>query len=384
MRKEIRLLIILVMIVLLSACNAQEAEPTLTSISTEAPVEEPTITIAPTNTVAPPQTLAPTDTPEPTATNTLEPTFTFEPTEGAASATEVITTTEGLDPTQTSVAEEGATPTTEVAAVPTTDISGVQTRIWDVDQMEQIYIPAGEFIMGSDDIEAQNSKTNGRAYPEQPVHTVYLDGYWIDKYEVTNEQYALCVDAGVCDSPYLNRSETRESYFDNPEYADYPVIYVSWYMSNTYCEWAGRRLVTEAEWEKASRGTDGRKYPWGNDPVDGDKANFCDTNCLREIRNYNYDDGYADTAPVGSYPAGASPYGVMDLSGNVWEWTSTIIQDYPYDADDGREDPDKYAERVWRGGPWSNGYWWIRSSVRYRSIPTYWFVNLGFRCGSSE
>jgi serine/threonine-protein kinase len=250
--------------------------------------------------------------------------------------------------------------------------------------MEQIYIPAGEFIMGSDDNDAQDSTEKGRAYPEQPVHSVFLDDYWIDKYEVTNGQYALCVEAGACQPPYLSSSETRRSYFDNPEFSDYPVIWVSWYMAKDYCEWAGRRLLTEAEWEKASRGTDGRKYPWGNEPVTGERANLCDTNCLRTIANENFDDGYADTAPVGSYPAGASPYGVMDMSGNVWEWTSTLIQPYPYDAGDGREDLEVSGERVWRGGPWSNGYWWMRSSVRYRSVPFYWYVNLGLRCGASE
>jgi serine/threonine-protein kinase len=257
-------------------------------------------------------------------------------------------------------------------------------RSSEVDQMVQVNITAGEFTMGADDIEAQTSAENGRAYPEIPVHRVYLGEYWIDKYEVTNEQYTLCVDAGACELPYLTRSETRRSYFDNPEYANYPVIYVNWYMARTYCEWAGRRLPTEAEWEKAARGTDGRKYPWGNDPVSGERANFCDINCLRTIANPIFDDDYADTSPVGTYPAGASPYGVMDMSGNVWEWTSTIIRPYPYDPTDGRENPEKYAERVWRGGPWSNGYWWMRSSVRYRSIPSYWYVNLGFRCASSE
>jgi formylglycine-generating enzyme required for sulfatase activity len=124
-------------------------------------------------------------------------------------------------------------------------------------------------------------------------------------------------------------------------------------------------------------------YPWGNDPLSGERANFCDINCPRTIANPNYDDGYADTAPVGSYPLGASPYGAMDMSGNVWEWTSTLIQPYPYDADDGREDQEVWGERVWRGGPWSNGTWWVRSTIRYRSAPTYWYVNLGFRCVSS-
>lgn len=382
MRKEFRYLFIISLLVLLAACSPQASEPTLTSTASIAPTIEPT------------NTPAPTETPEPTATFTLEPSATLEPTEtevptevGTTEAiqTEAATAEVEETPAEATTAAGEGTPTQTrepVSEMPSLD--EIDTRIWEVDQMEQIYIPAGEFIMGSDDIEAQNSTENGRAYPEQPVHTPYVEGYWIDKYEVTNRQYALCVDAGVCEPPYLNKSETRSSYFDNPEFGDYPVIWVSWYMATEYCEWAGRRLPTEAEWEKASRGTDGRKYPWGDDPVSGEYANFCDVNCPRDIANPNFDDGHGDTAPVGSYPAGASPYGVMDMSGNVWEWTSTIIQDYPYDATDGRENQERYVERVWRGGPWSNGYWWIRSTVRYRSIPTYWYVNLGFRCASTE
>lgn len=352
MRKTSITLLFLLLLLVLSACNANKpietaaVEPTSTTVPAEAlPTETPTV--APTNTPEATATPAPTNTPEVVETPTETPTPTLE-----------------------------ATPLPEAGS----------TRVSEVDQMVQIYVPAGEFIMGSDDVEAQTIVgTNGRAYPEIPVNTVYVDSYWIDKYEVTNGQYLLCEAAGVCDSPYLNKSETRPSYHDNPEYANYPVIYVNWYMAKTYCEWTGRRLLTEAEWEKASRGTDGRKYPWGNDKPTGENANFCDTNCPRTIANHNFDDGYADTAPVGSYPAGASPYGVMDMSGNVWEWTGTIINPYPYDATDGREntDPTLWVERVWRGGPWSNGYWWIRSTVRYRSIPSYWYVNLGFRCGES-
>jgi eukaryotic-like serine/threonine-protein kinase len=258
------------------------------------------------------------------------------------------------------------------------------TRVSDVDQMVQVYVPSGEFIMGSDSSEAKISVEGGRAYPEIPVNTVYLDGYWIDKYEVTNGQYALCVDAGVCQPPFNPASETRPHYYDDPTYSNYPVIWVNWNMARMYCEWTGRRLPTEAEWEKAARGTDGRKYPWGNEPLSGERANFCDINCPRTTANGAYNDGYSDTAPVGSYPTGASPYGALDMSGNVWEWTGTLIMPYPYDPTDGREDLDAKGERVWRGGPWSNGFWWMRSSVRYRSIPSYWQVNLGIRCASSE
>lgn len=307
-----------------------------------------------------PPTTAPTMV-EPTPTHTPPATATLEPT---------------VQPTP---AESTATP------VPPTPVLTIgSTRTSEVDGMDQVYVPAGEFLMGSTDPEAQISEDNGRAYPEIPQHTVYLDGYWIDKYEVTNSQFARCVDAGACEPPFVNNSYTYTHYYDNPEFADYPVIWVTWFQARAYCEWAGRRLPTEAEWEKAARGTDGQKYPWGEEPVTGERANFCDVNCTRDIANPLHDDGYPDTAPVGSYPAGASPYGAMDMSGNVWEWVSTLIKPYPYDANDGREDLEAPGERVWRGGPWSNGYWWMRSSVRYRSVNFYkWYV-LGIRCAASE
>ncbi len=351
MKKEILYLIVIATFTVLSSACQSQATPSAAEM-------------APTQTLNPVREAA-TNTPtlEPTATNTLEPTptATLEPT-----ATLPPTATNEPTPTE----------------VPPPGLGSVRT--WEIDQMEQVFVPAGEFIMGSSDVEAKVTIEGGRAYPEIPVHVVYLDNYWIDKYEVTTSQYALCVDAGACRAPYLSSSETRPKYYGNPDYADYPVIWVSWFMASDYCKWAGRRLPTEAEWEKASRGRESAKYPWGNDPVSGERANFCDINCERTIANGKFDDGYADTAPVGSYPAGASPYGALDMSGNVWEWTSTLIQDYPYNAEDGREDQEVWGERVWRGGPWSNGYWWLRSSVRYRSVPSYWYVNLGFRCASSD
>ena len=258
--------------------------------------------------------------------------------------------------------------------------------------MVDVYVPAGEFIMGSDDKDAKKSLAGGRAFPEIPVSTIYLDGYWIDKYEVTTGQYALCVAAGDCQAPHLFTSgygsSYRPKYYGNPEYSNYPVIWVNWSMALAYCEWAGRKLPTEAEWEKAARGTDARIYPWGNDPLDSTRANFCDIDCPLPQANGGFNDGYPNTAPVGSFPAGASPYGVMDMAGNVWEWTSTLVRPYPYTTADGREDPKESpnvdGERVWRGGSWTNGYWWMRASLRYRSKSWYWNYNLGFRCAVSQ
>ena len=200
---------------------------------------------------------------------------------------------------------------------------------------------------------------------------------------MTNGQWALCVAAGACAAPKTGIF-TPLNYATDTKYANYPVTSVTWYMATDYCKWAGRRLPTEAEWEKAARGTDARKYPWGNEPVTGKRANFCDKTCPRTLANPNFDDGYSETAPVGTYPDGASPYGVMDMAGNVWEWTSTILRNYPYNPNDGREDPKAPGERVWRGGTWSDGTWWLRSSLRYHSPATYYISNLGVRCGQSN
>jgi len=267
-------------------------------------------------------------------------------------------------------------------------------RVSEKDGMPQMYIPAGEFTMGWEGSDATLDVLPG-PFPDFLEHTVYLDGYWMDKYAVTNGQYQQCVAEGICRPCAQNNIPPQGiAYFTEPEFANYPVVNVSWYMARDYCQWAGRRLPTEAEWEKAARGTDGRKYPWGNEPYSEDKANICDVNCppakKGEIGNTSFDDGYAGPAPVGSYPAGASPYGLMDMAGNIWEWTSTAAEIYPYDASDGREDlydvadGEKWPERILRGGPWSNGIGYQRSSFRYRAVAIYWNFNMGIRCASSE
>jgi serine/threonine-protein kinase len=199
-----------------------------------------------------------------------------------------------------SATAEPLTPTVPptVETLPTDEFVDQQTS--PTDGMPQVHIPAGTFHMGGMDVR--------RAPNELPDHDVTLDAFWMDQLEVTNAMFSLCVQAGICDPPQDFKSQRRPEYFNSPEFKDYPVIYVTWGQAAAYCAWAGRRLPTEAEWERAGRGDDFRTFPWGEDKADGTLANF---NML-----------VGDTSRVGTYPAGASPFGVLDMAGNVAEWVN--------------------------------------------------------------
>jgi formylglycine-generating enzyme required for sulfatase activity len=208
---------------------------------------------------------------------------------------------------------------------------------------------------------------------EQPLHTVTLDAYYIDKYEVTNARYKACVDAGECTAPGSVGSWTRSPYYGTSTYADYPVLNVTWNQASAFCAWAGGRLPTEAEWEKAARGSsDTRVYPWGNSAPDCTKTNY--SPCV------------GDTSRVGSYPSGASPYGVMDMAGNVWEWVNDWYDGNYYSVSPGvnPQGPATGWERVLRGGSWGSGDLNVRSARRLSNFPDFWDFNFGFRCVRSQ
>ncbi len=230
--------------------------------------------------------------------------------------------------------------------------------------MPMVNVPAGDFIMGSSDGDAQASGD------EKPQHTVYLDAFQIDKYEMTNALYIQCVDAGKCYPPSTVSSYTRSSYYGDPAFDNYPVINVSWFDAKAYCEWAGKRLPTEAQWEKAARGTDGRIYPWGN-TWDATKLNSLVSS-----------PSPVDTTTVGSYPSGASPYGVLDMAGNVWEWVADWYDPNYYGHSPKREPqgPSSGQYKVLRGGSWDNGLADARVANRDYGVPIYYYAHLGFRC----
>jgi len=298
----------------------------------------------------------------------------------------------GLGDPSTDEMTPGTSPTlypTPPGAANTPALDNGSTWVNPKDGMVMVYVSAGEFLMGSTEADIDKVMAlcsvceRGWFVVEQPQHTVTLEAYWIDQTEVTNGMYAQCVAAGTCEPPQEKKSETRSSYYDDKQYADFPVIYVDWNQANAYCGWVGRRLPSEAEWEKAARGTDGRMYPWGKKAVAGNLLNFADKNTNLPWSDQTIDDGYEDTAPVGSYPEGASVYGALDMAGNVYEWVADWYQVYPGgDVDASSEFGQTY--RVARGGSWNgNGSYHVRTSFRFSYTPVGTLSRIGFRCALS-
>lgn len=315
--------------------------PTRTPTQVTAPRATPTDTPllpteeAATDTPAPAGTV-PTDTSVPPVETTLTDTS-VPPAEIAPTETPLVE----APPTETPMPPAKPTPTSPPAAASPTSAPSTKENM--------VYIPGGEFIMGSD---VGNND-------EKPQMAVYLDGFNIDIYPVTNAQYKEFVDAT---GHRLPRSWKTGTYPEGK--AQSPVVWVSWDDAQVYCQWAGKRLPTEAEWEKAARGSDGRKWPWGND-FDSSKANTAAS-------------GIGDTTPVGQYPAGASPFGVLDMAGNVWEWTADWYQAYPGNVSQVDRFGEKY--KVFRGGSWFDDASFVRTSARNNAAPTFMFSTIGFRC----
>jgi formylglycine-generating enzyme required for sulfatase activity len=249
---------------------------------------------------------------------------------------------------------EAPTEVEEISAsdfpVEITDAKGVTMRL----------IPAGEFTMGSE---------NGNK-DEQPIHRVYLDDFYMDIYEVTNALYKACVDADGCTVPKDNSSRLNPIYYGNSKFDDYPVVFVDWYQAQAYCTWRGANLPTEAQWEKAARGTDGRTYPWG-EGINCSKANY--SNCVSE------------TTKVGSYTGVLSPYGIYDLTGNVFEWVEDWYA-WSYYENSPSSNPlgPSYGEnRVLRGGRHYDDGDLVRSANRSYRAPDYNYFDTGFRCAKN-
>jgi len=248
------------------------------------------------------------------------------------------------------------------------------------DGMTEVFVPQGSVQMGGVDSAASGD--------EKPVHKVSLQAFWIDKVEVTNAMYLGCITGGGCQPPQAVKSATRPSYFNNPDFNDYPVVYVTWGDAAAYCKWAGRRLPTEAEWERAARGDDVRIYPWGSNLPDSTLANF------------NYQLG--DTNRVGSYPSGASPFGALDMAGNVAEWVNDYYSGTYYSQNINSNPTGPLARanlfgRVVRGGSFGDAATLIRVSKRSNVLggdsnaavgsPAYlgdFSPRIGFRCAANN
>jgi serine/threonine-protein kinase len=257
------------------------------------------------------------------------------------------------------------------------------TQIAGIDEMVLVFVPEGVFPMGAADQDQQAEVF------EKPEHIVFLDSFWIDRIEVTNAMFSRFVNA----TGYVTEAETGAGWiwngsdWEKTASADwrhprgegssiqgkenFPVVQVTWDDAEAYCQWAGRRLPTEAEWEKAARGSDGRSYPWGSEAPN------------TQLLNYN--DHIGDTTSAGSYPRAASPYGALDMAGNVWEWVDDWYDPeyYGNSPPENPPGPGSGVDRVMRGGSWHYNDPLIRTTYRGHIYPDYAGDSLGFRCAMS-
>ena len=312
-------------------------------VTTPSPSPSATPPPPPTDTATP----RPTDTPTPTQTDTPTPTPTSTPS-----------------PTPT----DTPTPTSTPTPTPTPTLAPAASLTRPTDNMTIRFVPGGPFLMGTDD--DPDAKKD-----EKPQHTVILSPFWMDETEVTNDQYRLCVEAGACTPP------AKTDAYDDPDLGNYPVVYVKWEQADAYCQWLASetgwdvRLPTEAQWEKAASWDPvaGRKYryPWGDEDPDGERLNYLGSNVGQAM-------------PVGSYPQGASPYDLLDMAGNVWEWVADWYDGKYYDKTDNSTDPtgpDHGRHKVMRGGSYGYGSLYVRVTRREAGDPNKAKgAGLGFRC----
>ena len=292
---------------------------------------------------------------------TSEVTHTFQSNVTFTSIASQPSKTDTPSPTRTSI------PLTQTTIPPTSQLGIGSTMISEKDGMTLLYVPAGEFTMGSDNGERD----------EKPVHTVDLDAFWIDQTEVTTAMYLDCVNDGECEEP------ARTKYYSDSNHASHPVVYVYWHDAFNYCSWADRRLPTEAEWEKAASWNDSTKekfvYPWGND-FNCSKGNFSN-------RSYPNCNNFPITSPVGSFSTSTSPYGAFDMVGNVWEWVADWYSETYYASPSipNPLGPDSGTYRVMRGGAYYSSLITpnYRSANRAGNFPSYADPLIGFRCAMS-
>jgi len=300
-------------------------------------------------------------------------------------------------------------PTTPVPTVTNTPLPTptlpAQTRVnWKKDAAVLRFIPPGEFLLGSPDTDP-NAKED-----EKPQQKIYLDGFWIDETEVTVAQFVDFVNAteyktdaerGCCAGDFArdggivfspNAAWARGASWILPEgpvapeaLPRRPVVQTSWNDAKAYCEWAGRRLPTEAEWDKAARGESGVRYPWG-EAFDATRVNFCDKNCGAPWRDPAADDGAVRTSNIGAFPSGASPHQILDMSGNVWEWVNDFYDFRGYYRFPTANPPgaETGESRVLRGGSWVDTFDRVRSGARSPAVPDARNNATGFRCAVTE